>query len=500
MLADPAHGYAVTTLADSTAIKPTKANIDAALRKVMDACKAGDTVVVGLSGHGLQYDDEAYFCPSDAKPVKSRAADTMVSMKSLYDELKGSSAGVKVLLVDACRNAGSGSDKSAKGIDGEGPRPPKGVAALFSCSSGEKSWETAKLGKGHGVFFYHVMEGLKGKAKDDDEVTFNSLASYVCKRVNADVDRLIGEGAKQQPNLKADLVGTPPVLVKLASGSGTVPPVDPPLKKDPPLAGKKPDPLKAPFSAKEAKDAQVAWAAYLGRKPEEVIELPGKVKMTFVLIPPGAYTMGSPKGEGAFDDEVQHEVEIGKPFYLATTETTQAQYAAFGDKNPSDFKEDELPVENVSWDDADAYCKKLTEKAKPTWGKLFKLPTEAEWEYACRAGTETPFHFGKELSEAAARFGYYTRSTVKVGSYKTNAFGLFDMHGNVWEWCEDWYGDYGKVKEKVDPVQKIKNSNHRVCRGGSWGDVAACRSARRRLFAPAESYGFLGFRVAFCLD
>ena len=158
-----ANGYDVTTLSDATGAKPTKKNVDAALRKVLDDCKRGDTVLVGLAGHGLQFDgdDDAYFCPSDAKPVKSRAAETMVSMKALYDEMKGSHAGVKVLLVDACRD----DPKSGRNIDPESVRPPAGVAALFSCKAGERAYETEKLGKGgHGVFFHHVIEGLKGEA------------------------------------------------------------------------------------------------------------------------------------------------------------------------------------------------------------------------------------------------------------------------------------------------------------------------------------------------
>ena len=492
VLADKVHGYAVTTLTDATETKPTKANVESAVRKVLDACKAGDTVVIGLAGHGVQFEagDDAYFCPSDAKPVKGRAADTMVSMKKLYEEMKGSNAGVKVLLVDACRN----DPKGTRNIDPETMRPPAGVAALFSCSAGECAYETEKLGKGHGVFFHHVIQGLKGEAVNKrGEVTFSSLVDHVQNAVVLDVDKLIGDGAKQQPNMKADLKGYSPVLVRVSSGGGTVP------KTDPPVAGKKPAPLKAPFTLDEAKAAQKAWAKYLGREVEEAIELPGGVKMTFVLIPPGTYSMGTPNGEIAYNYEDRHEVAISKPFYLAATETTQAQYTAFGDKNPSKFAGDELPVENVSWDDAAAYCEKLTAKAKPKWGKTFKLPTEAQWEYACRAGTETPFCFGKELGDKDATIA--TTKTSEVGNFKANAFGLYDMHGNVWEWCEDCYDKYAKIKEKIDPVQTGKKSDARVCRGGSWSNGASnCRAAIRYWSAPSYRFDYLGFRVAFCLE
>ena len=505
VLADKAHGYAVTTLTDATPTNPTKANIEAAVRKVLDACKAGDTVVIGLAGHGVQFEagDDAYFCPSDAKPVKGRAADTMVSMKKLYEEMKGSNAGVKVLLVDACRN----DPKGTRNIDPETMRPPAGVAALFSCSAGECAYETEKSGKGHGVFFHHVIQGLKGEAVNKRvEVTFASLVDHVQNAVVLDVDKLIGDGAKQQPNMKADLKGYSPVLVKLASG-GIMPKKEPRVGV---LADTKPYPLKAPFTAKEARATQRAWAKYLGREVEEVIELPGKIKIKFLLIPPATFTMGSPKGErGRGDDEVEHEVVISKPFYLAATETTLAQYNAFNEKNG--FESVEEPVQHSSWDQATAYCEKMTTKVKPTWGKVFKLPTEAQWEYACRAGTETPFDTGDSLNRADAYFGALVvgtgdseRRARKVGSFRKNPLGLYDMHGNVWEWCEDWYDAYAKLEQKVDPVQTEKNLNERVCRGGSWANESKfCRSAQRNKYAPGvpfDRWTSVGFRIALVVE
>ena len=481
--------------ADGAALKPSKKVIEDTIAAVLKGCGKGDTVVVALAGHGFQFDkhDDAFFCPADGQPFDDETA-TLVSLKTLYTLLDKSKAGMKVLFVDACRN-----DPKAKrgGVTADSLKPPEGIAALFSCKARERAYETKDLG--HGVFFHHVLEGLNGKAKDDEGVvTFAALAGYVSRRTTRYVEDKIGDGATQSPTLKADY-STEPVLVRLtAGGGGTVP------KKDPPavvVAGKEPKPLKAPFSAEQAKAAQKEWAAYLGRKVVEEIALTDKVTMKFVLIPPGTYTMGSPKGESDTKDEDQHEVEITKPFYLAATETTQKQYTAFGDKNPSQFKGDELPVETVSWDDADRFCKKLTDRVKPEWGKLFNLPTEAQWEYACRAGTATPFHFGKELTEKDANFGSRENQPAKAGTYKPNAFGLYDMHGNVLEWCEDWYDEYGKVKGKSNPVQTVKNSDARVFRGGSWGNSASrCRAASRSGGPPTRSIDFLGFRVAFCLD
>ena len=514
VLADPAHGYAVTTLADSTAVKPTKKNIDAALRKVLDACKKGDTVVVGLAGHGLQFggDDDAFFCPQDAKPVKARAAETMVSMKGLYDEMKASHAGVKVLLVDACRN----DPKASRNIDPESVRPPAGVAALFSCSAGERAYETDKLGKGHGIFFYHVIDGLKGEAREaDGAVTFESLSSYVRRRVNADVAKLIGDGAKQQPNMKADLIGTPPVLVKFAAG-GTPPKADPLPKTD--AAGKEPKP-----------------------GAEIDIEIAEGVKMRFCWIPPGEFWMGAAAGEAeaSYDEKLQRLVRITKGFWLGKHEVTQEEYEAVVGTNPSWFQGDKakgltaaqikrLPVENVTWDDAVAFFAKATKEGlrMPAGYEKYALglPTEAQWEYACRGQVKptkktTPFHWGDALNgtegNCNGRTPYGTTEkganlerTAPVGTYaerNPHRWGLTDMHGNLWEWCADYFCDYKDVKSKkdgeafVDPVQDAKqDEDRRVIRGGAWLYAAsACRSASRDRSAHFNRNWYIGFRARF---
>ena len=169
--------------------------------------------------------------------------------------------------------------------------------------------------------------------------------------------------------------------------------------------------------------------------------------------------MGSPANEPErSDDETQHRVTLTKGFYLGVHQVTQAQWQAVMGNNPSHFKGDSnLPVENVSWDDCVAFCEALGKKD----GKTYRLPTEAEWEYACRAGTTTPFHFGDTISVNQANYdgnytygngkkGVYRQKTTPVGSFPANAWGLFDMHGNVWEWCADWYGPYPE-EELKDP-------------------------------------------------
>ena len=181
------------------------------------------------------------------------------------------------------------------------------------------------------------------------------------------------------------------------------------------------------------------------------------IGMKLALIPAGTFIMGSPPSEPDRDNkEERHEVSITKPFYMGIHEVTQAEYVEVtrgveGFTNRSAFKGEQNPVENVEWKTATAFCELLSARPEEmTAGRKYRLPTEAEWEYACRAGTKTAFHFGNALSSENANFngnypagdaakGPYLRKPTSIGSYKPNAFGLYDMHGNVAEWCADWY-------------------------------------------------------------
>jgi len=239
------------------------------------------------------------------------------------------------------------------------------------------------------------------------------------------------------------------------------------------------------------------------------LDLGKGVTMKLALIPAGKFLMGSPPGESDRNDEEgpQHEVTISKPFYMGIHEVTQEQYKAVMGANPSYIKGASNPVELVIWEDAVEFCNKLSAKT----GKTVRLPTEAEWEYACRAGTTTPFHTGETISTDEANYdGSYVygsgrkgkdrQKTVPVGSFKPNAFGLYDMHGNVWEWCSDWYDkNYYRKAPRVDPQGPVSGSR-RVLRGGSESDLPRdCRSAFRGWYLPLPGprLGDLtGFRVA----
>jgi formylglycine-generating enzyme required for sulfatase activity len=248
-------------------------------------------------------------------------------------------------------------------------------------------------------------------------------------------------------------------------------------------------------------------------------EISNSLGMKLVRIPVGKFQMGSPNEEYYRSaDETRHEVAITKPFYLGVYEVTQGEYEKVMGTNPSFFAKSgggservkgkdtaAYPVERVSWLDAVEFCKKLSAKENRT----YRLPTEAEWEYACRAETKTVFHTGNDFNSNLANInglsyssygkeesGPFHRSTVKGGEYKANAFGLFDMHGNVQEWCSDWYSeDYYKNSAKNDPQGPEKGAE-RVLRGGAWPSSAkSCRCAARNKLAPDDKTYTTGFRV-----
>jgi formylglycine-generating enzyme required for sulfatase activity len=269
----------------------------------------------------------------------------------------------------------------------------------------------------------------------------------------------------------------------------------------------------------------------IDRTPKDIqtfTESLGKgVELTMVLIPPGKFMMGSlVTEEGHRENESpQHLVTIAQPFFMGQYPITQRQWQAVAKMpkidrelkpNPSDFKGSELPVENVSWQDAQEFCARLSIYSK----HRYQLPSEAEWEYACRAGTATPFHFGETIDAEVANyaaedekigdtfhpekygrgnFGIYRKKTTLVGGFGvTNDFGLSDMHGNIWEWCEDaWHNNYENAPNDGSAwIDSDKSNSVYVMRGGSWiyyphGCRSACRSSSN------TDKDVVGFRVVY---
>jgi formylglycine-generating enzyme required for sulfatase activity len=276
--------------------------------------------------------------------------------------------------------------------------------------------------------------------------------------------------------------------------------------------------------------ASLAVALLAGPRPaqaENPKTVTNSIGLRLVRIPAGTFMMGSPRSESErTGKELRHEVKITKAFFLGVYEVTQAEYIEVMKglprfRNRAAFSGDNLPAENVEWKTAKSFCERLSSReGEKRAGRTYRLPTEAEWEYACRGGKSTPFHYGDRLSSKQANFNgnypygnaeksTYLRKTAKIGSYQPNAFGLYDMHGNVAEWCADWYdAKYYQDSPEKDPLGPPfgvldtrfrnfgKNNFFVVVRGGSWiDDGRACRAAYRFRAMPNTQYRLIGFRV-----
>jgi formylglycine-generating enzyme required for sulfatase activity/uncharacterized caspase-like protein len=494
-----------------TGAAATRAGINAALDALLKDPGVDDLILVGFSGHGAQMSlvdeqgrfdrdeqgnekSEAYFCPVDA--VLGRP-QTMIGLTALMSRLNRES-GIKLMLVDACRDdpveAGKKGLRSLTGDELVG-RLAKDSVIVFGCSSGQQALETDKAGNGHGVFFHHVIEGLNGKAADPEngEVSWDDLVSYLRKNVNKRAREWDPENAArvdanprthgrlQDPHVVSNLIATP-LLAR----------VD--------IVRRLPENLPAP-TPKPSIAAEVITSRSTGMKLRP--------------IPAGTFMMGSSDDDkdASNDEKPAREVKITRRFYLSETEVTQGQYKAVTGENPSKFQgSDDLPVEKISWLDSVKYANALSVKdgltpfyriegdsvTVPDWkGEGYRLPTEAEWEYACRGRNPGRYGFGDDAS-LLGEYDWFSdnsgNKTHEVRQKRANGFGLFDMHGNVWEWCWDRYAD--KLRGGVDPRGPDNGSNGAV-RGGSWYHAAVgCRAAYRHLHTPTDSYNNLGLRLA----
>ena len=519
----------IVVLTDDTKLRPSRRNILEQLDATLKVADGGDLVVVALSGHGAMIGGKSYFCPADARPDDPEG--TLIRIDELYEKLEECPARLKMVFIDACRNKFLPVDSrplsdQAKSIDGfakslfDGDLP-KGMVLLASCTSGERSWEDKDFG--HGVFMHFVMEGLSGKAdavggdgKKDQWVSLFELCDYVQSQTKRHVLRTRRVAQRPYYHTSIDLPDfrlTP------------VPDAGPRVYTE------------WPFDETEARRRQEETAKAIGRP----VEFTNSIGIKFRLIPAGEFMMGSPEGD---DDEKLHRVRITKPFYLGIHEVTVGDFRRFVSdtgykteaekdgmggfgydvkdgsssrkpeytwRNPGFSQSDDHPVVEVSWNDAVAFGKWLSKKE----GRTYRLPTEAEWEYACRAGTTTNFYCGDDV-EGLALVGNVADGTMKekfpsrsaieardgyvftspVGEFKPNAFGLCDMHGNVWERCSDWYGKDYYAKSPADDPRGPPSGLYSVNRGGGWHDGAwNCRSECRDWLTPGFRDGNLGFRV-----
>ncbi len=472
----------IAMLTDDSKMKPSRRNILEQLDVTLKVADAGDLIVVALSGHGARIGGKSYFCPMDARPDDPEGS--MIPIEDLYAQLEKCPARLKMVFIDACRNnylpvEAKPLVEQQKSIDGfakslsDGDLP-EGVVLLASCTSGERSWEDETFG--HGVFMHYVLKGLAGNADrtassgdQDGWVELFELCDYVRMETKKHVLRTRGETQRPYSHTGIDL----------------------------------PD-------------------FRLTRVPE----ITNSIGMKFKLIPAGEFMMGSPEDEQGRDGDegLPRLVKIHKPFLMGVFETTQKEYQRVMGMNPSYFQGEQerlryvgldanqFPVERASWYDAVAFCGELSRqeglpeyyslstverengsiiKAEVTvnGGKGYRLPTETEWEYACRAGTRSTFYFGNVCNGRQANCngtqpykttekGPHLKRATLVGSYEANGWGLFDMHGNVAEWCSD----------------ASDSSKHH--RGGSWMyQPTFCRSTSRGEYDTGYRSNDLGFRV-----
>ncbi len=424
------------------------------LRLLLEELGTEDSIIVGFSGHGLQFKDDPtnYFCPMDANPDPEHK-ETLVSLPEVYRMLTKSKATAKLLLVDACRNDPlSATARAARRIEIETvySRPPDvfdgGTVAIFSCSESQRAFEHPDLKSG--VFFHFINRAFSGEADTDNDQVIDLLELELFTIKNVQKWSRVNLGKLQTPERRGDAKG----VVELLRSVG-----------------------KSPTMPRSTPTKSV----------EKLIT--NSIGMKLALIPKGTFMMGSPESEEGRDSNEgpQHSVTISKDYYLGIYEVTQEQYQRIIGTNPSNFKGANNPVEMVSWDDAVAFCEKLSElPEEKAVNRVYRLPTQAEWEYACRAGSTSRFGFGNSDSqlESYAWFdGNSKLTTHPVGEKLPNAWGLYDMHGNVDEWCVDWYQTDGFF---------------RVSRGGCWnGGARYCRSASLLWFVPYVRTS-RGFRVA----
>ena len=475
--------------------QPTFTNLLRRLEYFTSKPGKGDTLLVFFAGHGLTIDGEGYLMPSDGNNER-----TGIAMSWLRARMAKCEATSKVLILDACH-----SGKAVRGVTGIAPSLAQGAATLVFASCAAKQVSYAAEG-GHGVFTSALLKGLSGlaDANADQTITATELHRYV-----QDVMEKweIDTGKTQTPQMSPKEAGAVPIAWVSQTSTET------------PVAGAS---VRLPKGwTSERRRVKVATPE--GEQQKEITYYRNTIGMEFVQVPPGEFMMGgdqSPEDVARLassdfakdwckNEHPQHKVKLTKGFFLGTCEVTQEQYEKVVGENPANFKGDKNPVEKVSWNDAVEFCKRLSQKEGITYG----LPSEAQWEYACRAGSTTPFYFGKTISTEQVNYdGDYTydtgrkgtdrEKTTPVGTFPANAFGLHDMHGNVWEWCQDvWHESYEGAPADGSAWIVGGDQERRVCRGGAWYyNPWFCRSARRCGYAPAYRDYDLGFRCVLFRD
>ncbi|MBI9016557.1 MAG: SUMF1/EgtB/PvdO family nonheme iron enzyme [Phycisphaerae bacterium] len=494
-----------------------------------------DMVIVSFSTHGFEDSKGVYLMPSDG--IRRYLHEQALYSGTITDSVNKSKARKKLVILDACRERVNKNKSAGLGnAMGENFKQAfassTGFATLMSCSVGQYSYED-KI-SGYGVFTRHLLQGLRGHAAADQRgfITVGKINEYVSDGTRNWILR-------NRPDIKYDKIPAPwlggselarsiPLAIR-----GDIKATD--LEKlrqqyqklempIPPSLNTEMSYAQQVFAAINANDINeltrlskyqtndlwdmilLSYIKDTYLKPAEIIVnnpvqqsiRPGTIKtnsigMKLIWISPGSFLMGSDAGKN--DQKPAHKVEITKGFWMGQFEVTQDQYQQITGKVPSYFIGINKPVEQVTYQDAVEFCQKLSIKE----GLKYQLPTEAQWEYACRAGNEGMYCFGSD-SSMLSQYGWYyvnnIRKTQTVGQKKPNSWNLYDMHGNVWEWCSDMYQDYYYQQSPTqDPIGPSNGYSH-VLRGGSWRSTAEqCTSSWRNTYNLLDIDSYYGFRV-----
>jgi formylglycine-generating enzyme required for sulfatase activity/uncharacterized protein YraI len=460
-------GFVVTLVRDATHQRMAEAIEDFSRQ-----LRPGSVGVFYYAGHGAQVGGRNYLIPLGARitaeavvPYQAVAAEEVLARM----EAAGQGKSLNVIILDACRNA-----PFMRGWRS----PLRGLAPMQATGGSLVAYATspgavAADGTGrNGIYTRHLLRFMT-EPNLPVELMFKQVRLAVEQETNGQ------QIPWELSSLRENFAFNP--------GPGGTP--SPPAVSTPTVVAPPPSPPPSTSSG-----TQVAVGVY-PQPPAAAQTHRNSLGMEFVRIEAGTFQMGANDGDAYNDEEPVHTVRLTQPFYLGKHEVTQGQWQAVMGNNPSMFTGDpNRPVENVSWDDVQEFIRRLNAREG---GAMYRLPTEAEWEYAARAGTTTRWSFGDDAGQLG-RYAWYDRNaggqTYPVGQLQPNPWGLYDMHGNVWEWVQDWYGSYTNGTA-VDPAGPSSGSA-RVLRGGSWRGVARhCRSAGRGHDAPGFRGGNLGFRL-----
>jgi len=473
----------LTSQPQEGSLSPIVTNIKRHLKRVSEM-KGIDLLLVGFWGHG-----SVIVCPSGGFERYLWASDTGaddledtgISRSYVLECLTKARATNACLILDCCQNLAIAQHVEAGFTKAEGDVIARDVlaavkaesavgrqvtmAVLNSCSFGQRAYELPTGERG--IFTGHLLEAMR------QAPNLAAWMNYVSEKVPQTAQR---QNATQRPFWTIE--GSGDIYFTTAAPTKTEP-EDLPVESQ-----RKAEQIVEEEKRKAEKITNIQAVPIVLPKVEQqagdrmVLTIKG-VEFPFRWCPPGTFTMGSPESEeGRCDDEIQRQVTLTRGFWMLETPVSQAMWKLFF--QGSWFRGPKRPVECVSWWDCQRYIQKLNAHLAGTpgvpSGYRFSLPTEAQWEYACRAGTTTAYHFGNRLSDDQANFGRRANKTSEVGLYPANAWGLRDMHGNVWEWCSDWYGSCGSKTDPVGPPSGL----YRVRRGGDWNsDARHCRSACR---------------------